>query len=85
MPEDWVVFTEPGYREIDLVDYGTNNLKVSTALHLRLQPEQTYESDGIGLRLQLVVLAPRFTKGTTASPSATLSSTSTSCSLSKPG
>ena len=37
-------FYRTGYREIDLVDYGTNNLKVSTALHLRLQPEKTYES-----------------------------------------
>ena len=26
------------------MDYGTKNLKVSTALHLRLQPEKTYES-----------------------------------------
>ena len=37
-------FYRTGYREIDLVDYGTKNLKVSTALHLRLQPEKTYES-----------------------------------------
>lgn len=37
-------FYRTGYREIDLVDYGTENLKVSTALHLRLQPEKTYES-----------------------------------------
>ena len=37
-------FYRTGYREIDLVDYGTENLKVSTTLHLRLQPEKTYES-----------------------------------------
>ena len=37
-------FYRTGYREIDMVDYGTKNLKVSTALHLRLQPEKTYES-----------------------------------------
>jgi outer membrane receptor protein involved in Fe transport len=33
-----------GYREVDLVDYDTKNLKVSTALHWRLQPDRTYES-----------------------------------------
>jgi len=37
-------FYRTGYREIDLVDYETKNLKVSTALHLRLQPKQSYES-----------------------------------------
>ena len=37
-------FFRTGYKEIDLVDYGTKNLKVSTALHLRLQPDKTYES-----------------------------------------
>ena len=37
-------FYRTGYKEIDLVDYGTNNLKVSTALHVRLQPDETYES-----------------------------------------
>lgn len=33
-----------GYRETDLVDYNTENLKVSLSGHLRLQPEKTYES-----------------------------------------
>jgi outer membrane receptor protein involved in Fe transport len=33
-----------GYREVDLVDYDTKNLKFSTAVHWRLQPERTYES-----------------------------------------
>ena len=37
-------FYRTGYREIDLVDYGPKNLKVSTAMPLRLQPDQTYES-----------------------------------------
>lgn len=37
-------FFRTGYKEIDLVDYGTKNLKVSSALHLRLQPDKTYES-----------------------------------------
>ena len=33
-----------GYREIDLVDYNTDNLKVSLSGHWRLQPDKTYES-----------------------------------------
>ena len=37
-------FFRTGYKEIDLVDYNTENLKVSTALHWRLKPEETYES-----------------------------------------
>jgi iron complex outermembrane recepter protein len=37
-------FFRTGYKESDLVDYDTDNLKVSTALHWRLQPDQTYES-----------------------------------------
>lgn len=37
-------FFRTGYREVDLVDYNTENLKVSTALHWRLNPEDTYES-----------------------------------------
>lgn len=37
-------FYRTGYKEGELVDYGTKNLKVSTALHVRLQPEKTYES-----------------------------------------
>lgn len=37
-------FYRTGYREKDLVDYNTENLKVSTAAHWRLRPEQTYES-----------------------------------------
>ena len=37
-------FFRTGYKEVDLVDYNTENLKVSTALHWRLNPEDTYES-----------------------------------------
>ena len=37
-------FFRTGYKEADLVDYGTENLKLSTALHLRLDPDATYES-----------------------------------------
>jgi iron complex outermembrane receptor protein len=33
-----------GYREVDLVDYNTDNLKVSLSGHWRLQPDKTYES-----------------------------------------
>lgn len=33
-----------GYKEAELVDYGTENMKVSTSLVLRLDPEATYES-----------------------------------------
>ncbi|MGB1075301.1 MAG: TonB-dependent receptor [Flavobacteriales bacterium] len=37
-------FFRTGYREADLVDYGTENLKLSTAIHWRLDPDATYES-----------------------------------------
>jgi iron complex outermembrane receptor protein len=33
-----------GYREEDLVDYNTENLKINAALHWRLKPEMDYES-----------------------------------------
>ena len=33
-----------GYKEVDMVDYNTNNLKLSGSGHWRLQPEKTYES-----------------------------------------
>ncbi|MDA0569172.1 MAG: carboxypeptidase-like regulatory domain-containing protein [Bacteroidetes bacterium] len=33
-----------GYKEVDLVDYNTNNTKLSVSGHWRLQPEKTYES-----------------------------------------
>jgi len=37
-------FYRTGYREEDLVDYDTENLKVSAAAHFRLKPELEYES-----------------------------------------
>ena len=33
-----------GYREADLVDYGTENTKLGATVTLRLQPDRTYES-----------------------------------------
>ncbi len=41
------VFYRSGYREIDLVDYDTENLKLSGAFHFRLSPSMTYESPEI--------------------------------------
>ncbi|MBL7942577.1 MAG: TonB-dependent receptor plug domain-containing protein, partial [Flavobacteriales bacterium] len=38
------LFHRTGYREIDLVDYNTKNLKANGAVHIRLQPEKTFES-----------------------------------------
>ena len=37
-------FFRTGYKEVDLVDYNTDNLKLSLSGHWRLQPEKTYES-----------------------------------------
>jgi iron complex outermembrane receptor protein len=37
-------FFRSGYKEVDLVDYDTENLKVSTAMHWRIKPEDTYDS-----------------------------------------
>ncbi|MEE2919953.1 MAG: carboxypeptidase-like regulatory domain-containing protein, partial [Bacteroidota bacterium] len=37
-------FYRTGYKEIDLVDYNTENLKASVSAHWRLQPEKKYES-----------------------------------------
>ncbi|MGB3800878.1 MAG: TonB-dependent receptor [Lewinella sp.] len=34
----------PGYREIDLVDYDSENLKAGVAVHFRLNPERSLES-----------------------------------------
>jgi outer membrane receptor protein involved in Fe transport len=43
-------FYRTGYREEDLVDYNTENLKVSAAAHFRLKPELDYESPEIILQ-----------------------------------
>ena len=37
-------FYRTGYNEVDLVDYNTNNLKLSASASWRLRPEETYES-----------------------------------------
>ena len=39
-----MTFHRNGYKELDLVDYNTENLKVSLSGSWRLQPEKTYES-----------------------------------------
>lgn len=47
-----------GYREIDLVDYDSENLKLGGALHFRLNPEKDYESPTL-------IVASNFSTGTT--------------------
>ena len=47
-----------GYREIDLVDYDTRNIKANAALHFRLNPSQAEESPEL-------ILASNFGTGTT--------------------
>ena len=37
-------FFRTGYKEIDLVNYNTENLKANVALHFRLKPEMEYQS-----------------------------------------
>lgn len=37
-------FFRTGYREIDVVDYDTRNIKATTAFHYRLKPEQGFDS-----------------------------------------
>ena len=51
-------FHRRGYREIDLVDYDSRNLKLGTALHFRLAPEKNVESPEI-------IVASNFSTGTT--------------------
>ena len=48
----------PGYDEIDLVDYDSENLKVGVAVHFRLRPERTLESTEL-------LLASNYSTGTT--------------------
>ncbi len=52
------VFHRTGYRELDLVDYGTQNAKGSAAVHIRTNPDKTYESPEL-------ILASNFGWGTT--------------------
>jgi iron complex outermembrane receptor protein len=47
-----------GYREIDLVDYDSNNMKLGAAVHFRLQPEKEFESPEF-------IIASNYSTGTT--------------------
>jgi outer membrane receptor protein involved in Fe transport len=52
------IFHRRGYREEDLVDYDSDNMKVGLALHYRLKPEQNLNSPEL-------ILASNFSQGTT--------------------
>lgn len=52
------VYYRSGYKEVDLVDYDSRNLKMSAALHLRLKPHQSFDSPEL-------VLASNYGGGTT--------------------
>ncbi len=47
-----------GYKERDLLEYETQNLKTNAAIHFRLQPEKTYDSAEL-------ILSSSFSNGTT--------------------
>jgi len=47
-----------GYKESDLVNYETKNLKTNATLHFRLKPEQTFDSPEL-------IIASSFSNGTT--------------------
>ena len=47
-----------GYKEIDLVDYDSENLKAGAAIHFRLNPAKTLESTEL-------ILATNYSTGTT--------------------
>ena len=51
-------FHRTGYREQDLVNYDTRNLKTAAAVHFRLRPEQDFESPEL-------IAAANFSNGTT--------------------
>ena len=51
-------FHGTGYREQDLVNYDTRNLKAAAAVHVRLNPEQDFESPTL-------IAAANFSNGTT--------------------
>ncbi len=52
------VYHRTGYKEVDLVDYNTQNIKANAALHFRLNPAKGFES-------QEIILASNFGSGTT--------------------
>jgi len=51
-------FHRQGYRELDLVDYNTKNIKAGLALHFRLDPKKDFESPEL-------IIASNFGTGTT--------------------
>lgn len=51
-------FHRTGYREVDLVDYNTKNIKTGAAVHFRTQPSKDFESPEL-------ILASNFGTGTT--------------------
>ncbi len=51
-------FSRTGYREVDLVDYDTRNLKAGAALHFRTNPSKDFESPEL-------IIASNFGAGTT--------------------
>ncbi|MCF8237074.1 MAG: TonB-dependent receptor [Saprospiraceae bacterium] len=51
-------FFRKGYKEIDLVDYNTRNIKANAAVHIRLDPKQDFDSPEL-------ILASSFGSGTT--------------------
>lgn len=52
------IWHRKGYREVDLVDYDSRNLKANAALHWRLDPSKTVESPEI-------IVSSSFSTGTT--------------------
>lgn len=52
------VYHRTGYREVDLVDYNTQNIKAGAAAHFRLQPSKGFES-------QEIIASSSFGSGTT--------------------
>lgn len=52
------IFHRTGYREEDLVDYDTKNLKASIAYHIRLKPSREFESPEL-------IIASNYGTGTT--------------------
>lgn len=52
------IFHRRGYREIDLVDYDSDNMKVGGAVYYRLRPEQSVESPEL-------IMASNYSTGTT--------------------
>jgi outer membrane receptor protein involved in Fe transport len=52
------IFHRTGYREVDLVDYDTRNIKANAAVHIRTSPQKNYESPEL-------ILSSSFGTGTT--------------------